>query len=411
MRVFVYEHITAGGLAEESWDLSFAAQGFAMLSSLARSLNRAGHEVIVAFDSRIGEMLIPHTARKERVSSSSDWSEAIDSLSEDADSAIVIAPEDEGILTDVLVKMRAFGLDVVGPETEASALCSDKVKCTELYSDLSLPVPTTVSANLDSILDKSSGIEYPAVLKPAVSSGAIHTSRVSSEKELEFLVNRLKGSMRSPRFVLQEFVEGVDSSVSLLVNDGQMCVLSVNRQYVSLGRMGSISGYHGGECPFAHPASEEAVSSAQKIVESLPGLRGYVGIDFVLQREEAVPMDINPRVTVSAVGIERTRGPKALASILDCAGGSLPELPPSTGFSRFEEYVDLPVSPNPSTLEDDYARVMVIPGVASPPILLLGSSGTVRPYVCGWGLSREEARMDLAAVEKQIDQRLGVVSP
>ncbi|MHA2600984.1 MAG: ATP-grasp domain-containing protein [Candidatus Thorarchaeota archaeon SMTZ1-83] len=411
MRVFVYEHITAGGLAEENWDLSFAAQGFAMLSSLTRSLKHAGHEVIVAFDSRISEKLIPHTARRERVASLSDWSEAISSLSEDADSAIVIAPEDEGILTDVLARIRADGLEVIGPDNETSALCSDKVMCTELYSELSLPVPATVSANLDQILDKSSGIEYPAVLKPAVSSGAIHTSRVSDETELEWLVNRFRGSMRSPRFVLQEFVEGVDSSVSLLVKDGQMHVLSVNRQHVSLGRPGSISGYHGGESPFVHPASEKAVSDAKKIIESLPGLKGYVGIDFVLQGEQAVPMDINPRVTVSAVGIERTRGPKALARILDCAEGALPELPPSRGFSRFEEYLDLPTSADTSTLEDDYARVMVIPGVVSPPMLLPGGKGTVRPYVCGWGLSREEARMDLAAVEKQVDQRLGVVSP
>ncbi|MFX0046226.1 MAG: ATP-grasp domain-containing protein [Candidatus Hermodarchaeota archaeon] len=411
MRVFVYEHITAGGLVEERWDLSFAAQGFAMLSSLARALNHFGHEVIVAFDSRINEMLIPHTVRRERVSNSSDWSEAIDSLSEDADCAIVIAPEDEGILTDVLAKIRADGLDVVGPDTETSAICSDKVKCTELYSDLSLPVPATVSASLDRILDESSGIEYPAVLKPAVSSGAIHTSRVSDEKELESLVDRLKGSLRSPRFVLQEFVEGVDSSVSLLVNDGQMYVLSVNRQYVSLGRAGSVSGYHGGECPFVHPAGEEAVSSAQQIIDSLPGLRGYVGIDFVLQGKEAVPMDVNPRVTVSAVGIERTRGPEALGCILDCSEGQLLELPPSRGVSIFEEYLDLPVSLDPSRMEDDYARVMVIPGVASPPILLPRGTGTVRPYVCGWGLSREDARTDLAAVEKQIDQRLGVVGP
>ncbi|UCH04464.1 MAG: ATP-grasp domain-containing protein [Candidatus Thorarchaeota archaeon] len=411
MRVFVYEHITAGGLAEERWDLSFAAQGFAMLSSLARSLNHAGHEIIVAFDSRINEMLIPKSARRERVSSSSDWSEVVDSLSEDADSAIVIAPEDEGILTDVLAKIRADGLDVVGPETETSAICSDKVRCTELYSDLSLPVPTTVSANLDRILDKSSEIDYPAVLKPAVSSGAIHTSRVSNEAELESLVDHLKGSLRSPRFVLQEFVEGVDSSVSLLVNDGQTYVLSVNRQNVSLGRAGSISGYHGGECHFVHPASEEAVSSAQKIVESLPGLRGYVGIDFVLQGEEAVPMDINPRVTVSAVGIERTRGPDALACILDCSEGQLLELPPSNGVSIFEEYLDLPASADPSRLEGDYARVMVIPGVVSPPILLPGGRGKVRPYVCGWGESREDARVDLAGVERQIDHRLGVVGP
>ncbi|MFQ5832629.1 MAG: ATP-grasp domain-containing protein [Candidatus Thorarchaeota archaeon] len=409
MRAFIYEHISGGGLAEERWDPSFAAQGFAMLSSLSRCFDRAGHEVTITYDSRISELLLPHTSRRERVSGESDWPQVVRALSEDADVGVVIAPEDEGILTNVLSKIRSHGLDVVGPETETAALCSDKMKCSELYSELSISSPMTVSSDVGRILDKSSEVSFPAVLKPALSSGATYTSLVSDEKELGRVVERLEAKLCSSRVVLQEFVDGVDASLSLLVNNGQMRRLSVNRQYVTLGGTDSTSGYHGGECPLTHSAGEVAVSLAQRIVEALPGLRGYVGIDFVFNGKKAIPMDINSRLTVSAVGIERTHGPHALADILKCTNGFLPEASSGEGFALFKEYQGIPKSTHTPELDGKYASIMTFPGVASPPIPLPGMDGTVRPYVCGWGVSRDKARDDLVALERRIDQKLGGV--
>ncbi len=409
MRAFIYEHISGGGLAEERWDTSFAAQGFAMLCTLVRCLNSAGHEVTITYDSRINELLLPSAARKERVSVESDWPQVVGALADDADVGVVIAPEDDGILTNVLAKIRSHGLEVLGPETETAAICSDKVKCSELYSELSIPAPVTVSSEVGRILDKSSEVNFPAVLKPALSSGATHTSLVSDEEALGELVERLEAKLSGSRVVLQEFVDGVDASLSLLASDGQMLKLSVNRQYVTLGGTDSTSGYHGGQCPFTHSAGEAAVSLAQRIVKALPGLRGYVGIDFVFTGKKAIPMDINPRLTVSAIGIERTHGSRALADILKCTNGFLPEASSGAGFALFKEYQDMPKSTHTPEVDGEYRSIMTFPGVASPPIALPGVDEFIRPYLCGWGASRDEARDDLATLERRIDQQLGVV--
>ena len=41
---------------------------------------------------------------------------------------------------------------------------------------------------------------------------------------------------------------------------------------------------------------------------SLPGLRGYIGIDFVLTEGKPFVVDVNPRLTTSFVGLRGVAG-------------------------------------------------------------------------------------------------------
>jgi predicted ATP-grasp superfamily ATP-dependent carboligase len=84
MRIFLYEHISGGGLASEDLSPSFAAQGFAMLCTMARCFNHAGHEVSFCYDARIHEQVLPRAYQKERVSDESSWQAAIEVLSDSA---------------------------------------------------------------------------------------------------------------------------------------------------------------------------------------------------------------------------------------------------------------------------------------------------------------------------------------
>jgi predicted ATP-grasp superfamily ATP-dependent carboligase len=406
MQIFLYEHISGGGLASEDLSPSFAAQGFAMLCTMARCFNHAGHDVSFCYDARIHEQFLPRGNQKEEVSDEASWQAAIEVLADNADLGIVIAPEDDGILVKVLQSIRARGLNVVNPETETAAFCSDKINTANLFEELSIPVPRMIFGTIHDILNDSQDLKFPVVIKPAISSGATCTFIAHDTANLMELAHRPEMGNRVASFILQEFVDGVHGSVSLLASNGKSSVLSVNRQNVSLGRTDSNPGYHGGECPFDHPAAKKAAIYSRKIGEALPGLRGYVGIDFVFHGKEAYPMEINPRLTVSSIGLERTMGPKELANIIQCDSGSLPKPPKLNGFSVFEEYIDMKRIPDSPHHIDDYARVMVIPGVSSPPFLLPNGNTIVRPYVCGWGLTRDEARDDLSAIELSINTRI-----
>jgi len=410
MQIFLYEHISGGGQASEDLTPSFTAQGFAMLCTMARSLNHAGHHVSFCYDARIHEQLLPRGNLKKRVSDESSWQAAIEDLSDSADLGLVIAPEDDGILVEVLKSIRARGLDVVNPETETVAFCSDKINTANLFEELSIPVPNMIFGTIHDILNDSRELRFPVVIKPAISSGATCTYIARDTGALMELAHLPEMANRVESFILQEYIDGSHGSVSLLTGNGISSVLSVNRQNVSLGTSDSNPGYHGGECPFEHPAAKKAMTYSQKICESLPGLRGYVGIDFVFRGKEAYPMEINPRLTVSSIGLERTAGPKGLASIIRCDSGSLPKQPKLNGFAVFEEYIGMKRIPDSLRHIDDYARVMVIPGVSSPPIPLANDKTIIRPYVCGWGLSRDEARDDLGAIERSINTRIEGIS-
>src|SRR5262249_43609842 len=59
----------------------------------------------------------------------------------------------------------------------------------------------------------------------------------------------------------------------------------------------------------------EAEPQVQRAVESVPGLRGFVGVDFVWEpdRRHATVLEINPRPTTSFVGLRRLLPPGYLA--------------------------------------------------------------------------------------------------
>ena len=410
MRIFLYEHISGGGLANKALSPSFAAQGFAMLCTMARCFNYAGHDVSLSYDYRIQEQFLPRSIHREEISDEESWQTAIEVLSDNAELGLVIAPEDEGILVEVLQAIRSRGLNVLNPDTETAAFCSDKINSASLFEELSLPVPRTIFGTINDILNDSHDLNFPVVIKPAISSGATCTFIASNTGNLMELAHRPEMKDRVASFILQEYIDGVHASVSLLTGNGKSSVLSVNRQNVTLGTSVSTPGYHGGECPFDHPAAKKAAADAQKIADSLPNLCGYVGIDFVFKGKEAFPMEINPRLTVSSIGLERTVGPKGLASIVECASGSPLKKMTLKGCSVFEEYIDMKRVPESKYNIDDYARVMVIPGVSSPPFPLPDGTTIVRPYVCGWGLTRDAARDNLSSIERSIDKRLEGIS-
>jgi predicted ATP-grasp superfamily ATP-dependent carboligase len=410
MRIFLYEHISGGGLASEDLSPSFAAQGFAMLCTMARSLNHVGHEVSICYDARIDEQFLPRAIQREEVTDEASWKNAVETLSDNAELGLVIAPEDDGILVEVLQVIRSRGLNVVSPETETVAFCSDKINTMNLFDELSLPVPKLIFGTINDILNDIRDLSFPVVIKPAISSGAALTFVATDTASLMEISHRPEMEDRVASFILQEYIDGVPASVSLFTGNGESLVLSVNRQNVTLGTTDSNPGYHGGESPFDHSASKKAAAFARKIADALPSLRGYVGIDFVFKGEDAYPMEINPRLTVSSIGLERTIGPKALASLIDCASGSPSKQPSANGYSVFEEYVGMKRRLESVNSIDDYARVMVIPGVSSPPFPLADTKTIVRPYVCGWGLTRDKAKNDLSAIELGIDRRLEGIS-
>ncbi len=54
--------------------------------------------------------------------------------------------------------------------------------------------------------------------------------------------------------------------------------------------------------------NKNVFSIAERVVEAFPGLKGYIGIDFVLTEHKAFIVDVNPRLTTSYVGLREISG-------------------------------------------------------------------------------------------------------
>ena len=149
-------------------------------------------------------------------------------------------------------------------------------------------------------------LEYPAVLKPVDGAGSVDTFYLCDARSLPVDARRM------PLALFQRFVPGEPMSASFLVDRlGRAWLIGIGAQHVII-REGRFQ-YRGGRLPAACDTVEPQIRPA---VESIAGLRGFVGVDFIwdTRRQHATVLEINPRPTTSCVGLTRLLAPGQLAN-------------------------------------------------------------------------------------------------
>jgi predicted ATP-grasp superfamily ATP-dependent carboligase len=111
-------------------------------------------------------------------------------------------------------------------------------------------------------------------------------------------------------------------SASFLVGtDGRARLIAAGRQHLNIRDSRFV--YLGGTIPVPPWGVEGPVRRA---VESVPGLCGFVGVDYVWDEvaKSAIVLEINPRPTTSYVGLSRWLSPGILArawlEVVSCSG-------------------------------------------------------------------------------------------
>jgi predicted ATP-grasp superfamily ATP-dependent carboligase len=122
--------------------------------------------------------------------------------------------------------------------------------------------------------------------------------------------------------LVQRYIRGVAASVSLLANGTDAVPLTVNGQTFDRRRRFS---YCGGITPLDHPLAHRAAHQARRACEAIGGLRGYVGVDLILTRSEAVVIEINPRLTTAYLGVRAAIDTNIAELALAACAGRLPD--------------------------------------------------------------------------------------
>ena len=183
--------------------------------------------------------------------------------SEKIDYALVIAPEDDGILYNLTKIIESYPVKNLGCSSEAIKIAGNKY-LTYLSIKDAVKTPKTFPPK-----------RY--VIKKIDSCGG-------------------KFNLVDENFLIQEFVEGENLSVSLIVGK-EIYPLSLNRQYID------ERGFVGGEVNIEHKLKDKIFNDVIKAVKCINGLNGYVGVDVIVN-EDIYIIEINPRITTTIYGLK-----------------------------------------------------------------------------------------------------------
>jgi predicted ATP-grasp superfamily ATP-dependent carboligase len=339
-----------------------------MLRTLTADFKAAGHSVTTTLDSRIAKLNPPVEADCVMPVFSSQEAQAnLKKMAEQADAAYVIAPETDDVLrrlVEIVEQTRTVSLNC---SARAIKTVSDKAVFYECLRNLGLPLPKTlmfsVTDNLNKIKAALRGsLEFPLIFKPSDGVSCCGLSVARNENQMAAAVGKIKRETASKRFLVQELINGAAASVSLLSTGNHVAPVSLNQQDVTLKTPEALSSYSGGAVPFEHSLKAEAFAVAERIAKAFPDLRGYIGVDFVLTESEAVPIEVNPRLTTSYVGLRRTVSFNPAQAILNAVlNRELPTSSQSRGYACFSKVETL------NSTVDGLQKTYGINDVVSPP--------------------------------------------
>ena len=219
-----------------------------------------------------------------------------------SDAVLIIAPETNDILAELTEFAEAARVPVLGSSSMAVRATSNKAICDRLFRQAGLSTPDTRLTSFTAAGQAASELGFPLVTKPLDGTGCEGVCLVTKPSELDAALALLREVTCHDQILLQTFIRGTHASVSLLVSQRHSLPLSLNGQLITESHPFS---YSGGIIPLEHPAARRAFDLAQAAVLAVPGLGGYVGVDMILEQDQAWLIEINPRITTSYVGLHR----------------------------------------------------------------------------------------------------------
>lgn len=312
MNLLIFEYATSMGVEDPALTL----EGQAMLKGITSDLEGFNTSFIISKHSVPveGGNCNPRIIEE-------DLSEWINNNISAYDFCLPIAPEEDFILSKLTRLIEKNGVRVVGSSSDAVDICSDKYSTYQTLKN-KVPIIPTQKVLWEEIDDYANRLSGKHVVKPAdgVSCSAVQV--VDSFESFKKAALQVRNVTCLPYFLLQDYVDGDSVSVSLLTNGKKALPLSLNNQKNTQNN-GKIN-YNGGKIPMRHPKEFEAKKIAKKAVESIKGLKGYVGVDLILG-EEIHLVEINSRITTPYVALRQMLNFNLGEAILKSVKGHLPE--------------------------------------------------------------------------------------
>lgn len=399
MKILVFEFFSGGGFVEGEIS-GLIGEAFAMLRCIVEDFRKAGHRVYTTLDHRIARFDPPLRAHRVKVVSSPDSMVFQEMLSE-VEAAFLIAPETDGVLYSLAMEVAKSGVKLFGSLPSAIEITTDKSKLLGIANNLGLKVPkhslSKTKNSISNIEKNAKDMGYPVVFKVLNGAGSEGLSLVSRDEEIPPAIEKIRKASDCDMFLLEELVEGVDASVSLISNGETAFPLSLNLQFMNMVPPTRESKYEGGYVPLKHRLKERAFEATKALVESIEGLQGYVGVDLILSEEEITILEVNPRLTTSYLGLRRVLRQNVATMISKAVTSKvLPTKVNLKGCAYFKK-VDLPESIEID--ENKFKTIAMREEVAAPPFPVEGQKHVI---LVAHSENEELAKLKMEKMKKEI---------
>ncbi|HEU4402760.1 MAG TPA: ATP-grasp domain-containing protein [Candidatus Polarisedimenticolia bacterium] len=352
MKIVVLEHLTSAPRTDPKHALE--AEGRAMRDAVCEDLLRLRGTTVAVLERHAASGTVrpavgaTPSGRLKKVGVGTDRDDAFRTALHAADAALVIAPEEGGLLERLGRLVEEEGRVLLGPSARAIALAGDKLETARCLAAAGLRTPATETLTFASARRVLARRAPPFILKPRDGCGGLGVVLVRRRARIDAAIAAVRRATARHDFLVQEAIAGEDASVAVVSNGGEILALPLCRQRL---RRGAALVYTGGETPWRHPLEEAALALARAAVGALAGrsaatpanavrgsggARGYFGVDLVLAADGPWVIEINPRLTTSYVGLRRVLALNPAGLIVDAVlGRSLPERIATRGRCRF----------------------------------------------------------------------------
>ncbi len=319
-KILVHEFFTGGGWTEPEMPPDLVSEGLAMLCAAVDDFNKWGNaRVYTTLDKRLPDT--PLTADSISFIDPASYNKSIHRLAKECDFALIIAPESNGILASLNKQMEDNGIVSLGCERDAINTTGDKWEFCQKLLGAGLPVPASVCSDKYNVIENALKTGFPLVIKPVDGIGC---EGVNLVRDMDMLRTVLEHDPSyADRTLLQEYIRGEHLSLSILSTNKEFVFLSLNKQYINEG---APFKYLGGEIMPPPYAGDELHNIIERILEVIPGLVGYFGVDLIRTEKGYKIIEINPRLTTSYVGLRKVIDINLAEAMFDAVTkGVLPE--------------------------------------------------------------------------------------
>jgi predicted ATP-grasp superfamily ATP-dependent carboligase len=230
---------------------------------------------------------------------------------------------------------NCFSCPVLASSPDNKQKASNKKYLSKRLETLGISHPNCYSPN------EIDAIKYPVIVKPAFSSGGLFNRIARNEQELLSILENLcsldhRGldlEFMAETVVIQDFLEGIPSSVSLLSTKKEALSVAVNEQLIGIPWLSRLPfAYCGNITPFRNEQADEMETLAEELILDFK-LLGSNGVDFLVTETGPIVLEINPRFQGSLDTIEKAMNINLFEAHVGCFRGELPSKPKANCFA------------------------------------------------------------------------------